>query len=214
IEAARATGCEAIHPGYGFLSEAPDFAGAVRGAGLVFIGPPEAAIRAMGVKTQARAIMQAAGVPVVPGYQSANAGDDDFLQAAAEIGYPVMVKAAGGGGGKGIRTVREPGELPAALASARREAGHAFVDSTVYLERFVATQRHTGCHVLAYDHARVSDLIARDCCADTRLQKFLADSSSPFVWRALHGRMGAAAVEAARAVGYVSAGTVEFIAGP
>src|SRR5690606_854233 len=131
IEAARATGCEAIHPGYGFLSEAPDFAGTVRGAGLVFIGPPEAAIRAMGVKTEARAIMQAAGVPVVPGYQSANAGDDDFLQAAAEIGYPVMVKAPGGGGGKGIRTVREPGELPAALASARREAGHAFGDSTV-----------------------------------------------------------------------------------
>ncbi|NLH07385.1 MAG: acetyl-CoA carboxylase biotin carboxylase subunit [Chloroflexi bacterium] len=215
IEAARATGCEAIHPGYGFLAEAPDFARAVREAGLVFVGPSAEAIRRMGVKTEARALMQAAGVPVVPGYQGGeSAADEDFLRAADAIGYPVMVKAAGGGGGKGIRVVRDPADLPDALASARREAAHAFGDPNVFLEKFIEPARHIEVQVLADEHGRTVHLFERECSIQRRHQKIIEESPSPAVTPELRARMGEAAVAAARVVGYANAGTVEFIVGP
>jgi len=212
IAAARAAGCEAIHPGYGFLSESPDFAQTVEDAGIVFIGPPAEAIRRMGVKTEARAIMAAAGVPVVPGFQGATATDADFQQAAAEIGYPVMVKAAGGGGGKGIRIVHQPGELAEALGAARREAEHAFGDPTLYLEKYIAHARHIEVQVLADTHGNTVHLFERECSVQRRHQKIVEETPSPHLTPDIRARMGAAAVEAARAVGYVNAGTVEFIA--
>ncbi len=211
IEVARQMGCEAVHPGYGFLSEAPAFARQVCEAGLVFIGPPAEAIRAMGVKTEARAIMAAAGVPVVPGFQSDTASDADFLREAERIGLPVMVKAAGGGGGKGIRVVHDLADLPDALAAARREAGHAFGDSTVFLEKYIEDGRHIEVQVLADGHGGIVHLFERECSVQRRHQKIIEESPSPFVTPDLRHRMGMAAVEAARAVGYVNAGTVEFI---
>src|SRR5690606_2343607 len=149
IDAARQTGCDCVHPGYGFLSEAADFAQAMIDAGLVWVGPGPDAIRRMGVKTEARALMQQAGVPLVPGF-AGNAADDTAFAAAAEaIGYPVMVKAAGGGGGKGIRVVHDPADLPDALAAARREAQHAFGDPRLFLEKFIEPARHVEIQVLA-----------------------------------------------------------------
>jgi acetyl-CoA carboxylase biotin carboxylase subunit len=212
IRAALGSGCQAIHPGYGFLSESPDFAEAVTSAGLAFIGPTAAAIRAMGVKTEARAIMERAGVPVVPGFQSAGANDADFAAAAERIGYPVMVKAAGGGGGKGIRVVDDPAYLPDALASARREAGHAFGDSTLFLERYITQGRHIEVQVLADSHGNTVHLFERECSVQRRHQKIIEETPSPLVTPDMRARMGQAAVDAARAVGYVNAGTVEFIA--
>lgn len=211
IRVALQTGADAIHPGYGFLSEAPTFAEAVGAAGLIFIGPPAAAIRQMGVKTEARALMEAAGVPVVPGFQSADATTDDFVREAERIGYPIMVKAAGGGGGKGIRVVHQRSELSDAITSARREALHAFNDPTVFLERYIDNGRHIEVQVLADRHGNVIHLFERECSVQRRHQKIIEESPSPFLTSAIRQQMGQAAVDAAKAVNYVNAGTVEFI---
>lgn len=211
IEATLQTQSEAIHPGYGFLSESPDFARAVREAGLVFVGPSADAIQKMGIKTEARAIMQAAGVPVVPGFQSDGASEADFVREADRIGYPVMVKAAGGGGGKGIRIVHERGELPDAIASARREALNAFNDSTVFLERYIAKGRHIEVQVLGDAQGNIVHLFERECSIQRRHQKIIEETPSPFITDEIRQKIGRAAVDAARAVNYVNAGTVEFI---
>jgi 3-methylcrotonyl-CoA carboxylase alpha subunit len=212
IEAALKSGAQAIHPGYGFLSEKPDFSQAVRDAGLVFIGPPADAIRAMGIKTEARTIMEAAGVPVVPGYQVDDASDSDYAQAAEHIGYPVMIKAAGGGGGKGIRVVNDPADLADALAAARREAQHAFGDARVFLEKYIDQGRHIEFQVLADQHGNVVHLFERECSIQRRHQKIIEETPSPLLTPDVRIRMGEAAVAAAKAVGYTNAGTVEFIA--
>ena len=214
IAAALTAGCDCLHPGYGFLSESPDFAAAVLAAGLTWIGPGPDAIRRMGVKTEARALMAAAGVPLAPGFQSDSADEAAFLAAAGEIGYPVMVKAAGGGGGKGIRVVRDPADLPDALAAARREAGHAFGDPRLYLEKFVEPARHVEIQVLADQHGQTVHLFERDCSAQRRHQKVVEESPAPGLDEHTRQAMGAAAVQAAQAVGYVNAGTVEFILTP
>jgi len=212
IEAALRTGAEAIHPGYGFLSENADFADAVRDAGLVFIGPPASAIRAMGVKTEARALMEAAGVPIVPGFQPDQATDAEYLNAAARIGYPVMIKAAGGGGGKGIRVVHHANELADGIAAARREAQNAFGDSRVFLEKYIEAGRHIEFQVLADQHGNVMHLYERECSIQRRHQKIIEETPSPLLTPDVRAQMGEAAVAAAKAVGYTNAGTVEFIA--
>lgn len=214
MDAALASGCDCVHPGYGFLSEAEHFAEAVTNAGLTWVGPGPDAIRLMGVKTEARALMQRAGVPLVPGFQSENASDAEFIKAAARIGYPVMVKAAGGGGGKGIRVVYDPANLVAALSSARHEAEHAFGDPRLFLEKYIETARHVEIQILADTHGNTLHLFERECSAQRRHQKIVEESPSPLLTPDMRQQMGAAAVEAARAVGYVNAGTVEFIATP
>ncbi|HEU4812782.1 MAG TPA: acetyl/propionyl/methylcrotonyl-CoA carboxylase subunit alpha [Xanthomonadaceae bacterium] len=211
IEAALATGTQAIHPGYGFLSENADFAEAVENAGLVFIGPKAASMRKMGSKAGAKELMQAAGVPVVPGYTGEDQ-DPAKLQAEADrIGYPLMIKAAHGGGGKGMRIVREAAEFGAALASCQREAKGAFGRDRVLLERYVERPRHIELQVFGDAHGHVIHLGERECSAQRRYQKVLEESPSPFVTPELRAAMGAAAVQAARAIDYVNAGTVEFI---
>jgi acetyl/propionyl-CoA carboxylase alpha subunit len=208
LDAAARTGADAVHPGYGFLAENADFAEQVLGAGLVWIGPPPAAIAAMGSKVRARELMEAAGVPVVPGRAL---GDGDDLGAAAdEVGYPVLVKASAGGGGKGMRPVVDAGELDAAIAGARREAEAAFGDPTVFLERHLQRPRHVEIQVLADGDATVS-LGERECSVQRRHQKVLEEAPSTAVDAGLRERLGAAAVAAAEAVGYVGAGTVEFL---
>jgi acetyl-CoA carboxylase biotin carboxylase subunit len=214
IEAARATGCDCVHPGYGFLSENAAFAQAVIDAGLTWVGPPPEAIALMGVKTVARDLMARAGVPLVPGFASDDASDSAFLNAAATIGYPVMVKAAGGGGGKGIRVVYDPAELPGALAAARREAGKAFGDPRVFIERYIERGRHIEVQVIADSHGSVCHLFERECSAQRRHQKIIEESPSPLLTDAQRAAIGRAGMDAARAVGYVNAGTVEFIATP
>lgn len=214
IAAAHQTGADCVHPGYGFLSENADFAQQVIDAGLVWVGPPPSAIRAMGVKTEARALMEAAGVPLVPGFQSAEADDSEFLAQARRIGYPVMVKAAGGGGGKGIRIVRAEAEVLPALESARREAQKAFNDPRVFLERYIEHGRHIEVQVLADQHGQTVHLFERECSAQRRHQKVIEESPSPLLTPERRAAIGQAGVEAARAVGYVNAGTVEFIATP
>jgi 3-methylcrotonyl-CoA carboxylase alpha subunit len=211
IAVARAAGCDCVHPGYGFLSENAGFAQAVLDAGLVWVGPPPDAVRRMGVKTEARALMEAAGVPLVPGYQGDEAG---FADAAARIGYPVLVKAAGGGGGKGMRVVSQPGDLADAVAGAKREAEHAFGDGRVFLERYVERAHHVEIQVLADAHGHTVHLFERECSAQRRHQKVIEESPSPLLAHLggdLRARMGAAGVAAAQAVGYINAGTVEFI---
>ncbi|MBZ0284796.1 MAG: acetyl-CoA carboxylase biotin carboxylase subunit [Anaerolineae bacterium] len=214
IEVAFTSSCDCLHPGYGFLSENEDFAAAVVAAGLTWVGPGADAIRLMGVKTEARALMEKAGVPLVPGFQSDTASDAEFIAAAEYIGFPVMVKAAGGGGGKGIRVVYAPDELPQALAGARAEAQKAFNDPRVFLERYIQTARHIEIQVLADAHGNTVHLFERECSAQRRHQKIIEESPSPLLDAETRQRMGKAAVEAARAVGYVNAGTVEFIATP
>jgi len=214
IEVARQSGCDCLHPGYGFLSENADFAQVVLDAGLIWVGPPPDAMRRMAVKTSARALMERAGVPLVPGFQAENATDADFLRTAESIGYPVMVKAAGGGGGKGMRVVYEARELPAALSGARSEAAKAFNDPRVFLEKYIETARHVEIQVLADAHGNTLHLFERECSTQRRHQKIIEESPSPLLDDAVRARMGAAAVEAARAVGYANAGTVEFIATP
>ncbi len=211
IEIARQAGCDCVHPGYGFLSENETFAQAVIDAGLIWIGPPPDAIRRMGVKTEARALMEAAGVPLVPGYQGDESG---FLDAAERIGYPIMVKSAGGGGGKGIRIVTRAADLPDALDSARSEAAHAFGDPRLFLERYVERARHIEIQVLADQHGHTVHLFERECSAQRRHQKVIEESPSPLLDDTTRAKMGAAGVAAAQAVGYVNAGTVEFIATP
>ncbi len=213
IELALESACDCVHPGYGFLSESDTFAQAVIDAGLIWVGPPPSAIRQMGVKTEARVLMQQAGVPLVPGYQ--DGGDDsDYLAAADQIGYPVMVKAAGGGGGKGMRVVTRPDDLPDALQAARREAQHAFGDDRVFLERYVERARHVEIQVLADQHGHTVHLFERECSAQRRHQKVIEESPAPMLDAETRAQMGAAGIAAARAVGYVNAGTVEFIVTP
>jgi acetyl-CoA carboxylase biotin carboxylase subunit len=213
IQAALETGADAVHPGYGFLAERAAFAESVEAAGLVWIGPPPSAIRAMGDKTEARRRMQLAGVPIVPG---ASAPIDDLgpaLGLAREVGYPVMVKAAAGGGGRGMRVVRTPDELPAALQSAASEALKAFGDASVYLEKLIQQPRHVEIQVLA-DAECTTHLGERECSIQRRHQKLVEEAPSVAVDADLREWMGAAAVAAAEAVGYRGAGTCEFLLAP
>jgi acetyl-CoA carboxylase biotin carboxylase subunit len=209
LAAARESGADAIHPGYGFLAERAAFAQAVESAGLVFIGPPASAIKAMGDKTEARRRMQAAGVPIVPG-APVSSDLKEARSAAAALGYPVMVKAAAGGGGKGMRVVAGEAGLAGALEAARSEALKAFGDSTVYLEKFIERPRHIEIQVLA-DHQRTVHLGERECSIQRRHQKLVEEAPSSAVSPQLREQMGAAAVAAARAVDYRSAGTCEFL---
>ncbi len=212
LEAARRTGAQAIHPGYGFLSENEDFAEACTRAGVVFIGPPVAAIRAMGSKSAAKALMEKAGVPLVPGYH----GDEQapaFLKEQAErIGYPVLIKASAGGGGKGMRIVDKAEDFAAALASCKREAASSFGDDKVLVEKYLARPRHIEIQVFADGHGNCVHLFERDCSVQRRYQKVLEEAPAPGMTPERRAEMGAAAVAAARAVGYQGAGTVEFIA--
>jgi acetyl-CoA carboxylase biotin carboxylase subunit len=212
IAAARSAGVQAIHPGFGFLSENADFAEAVREAGLIFIGPSDEAIRSMGSKTHARAIMQLAGVPIVPGYEGSVGAD--FREAAGTIGYPVLVKAAAGGGGKGMRIVREPSGLLDAIDSAQREAEKAFGDPMVFLEKYVEHAHHVEFQVFGDMHGNIVHLFERDCSTQRRHQKIIEETPSPLLDDDLRQRMGEAAITAAQAVAYHNAGTIEFIVDP
>ncbi len=211
LEAAQRTGAQAVHPGYGFLSERADFARAVAAAGLVFIGPPVEAIEAMGDKIRAKHLARAAGVPLVPGVDGPGLDDEALAAAAGTVGYPLLVKAAAGGGGKGMRVVRDPGALPAALAAARREAVAAFGDGALLLERYVERSRHLEIQVLADAHGACVHLGERECSLQRRYQKVVEEAPSPLLDAGARGRMGAAAVDLARAVGYTGVGTVEFL---
>ena len=211
VDAGRSSGADAVHPGYGFLSEDADFARAVEEAGLVWVGPPPSAIEEMGDKLRARARMRAAGVPVVPGSDETERGDPALLHAANRLGFPVLVKAAGGGGGKGMSRVESPTDLPAALAEARRIAYAAFGDGTVYLEKLLPRARHVEFQVLADRHGNTVHLLERECSVQRRHQKIVEETPSPALGAGLRSAMGDAAVEAARSVGYVGAGTVEFL---
>jgi len=211
IAAARATGAQAIHPGYGFLAERADFARACAGAGLRFIGPSAEAIETMGDKIAARAAVTARDVPVVPGLAEPGLDDAALLAGAAEIGFPVLVKPAAGGGGKGMHEVARAEDLPAALAAARREAAGAFGDDTLFLERLITAPRHIEVQVLADTHGRVIHLGERECSLQRRHQKVIEEAPSPSLSPAQRAHVGEVAVAAARAVDYVGAGTVEFI---
>ena len=210
IEAALATGAGAIHPGYGFLSENPGFVEAVEAAGLVFVGPSAEAIRAMGLKDAAKALMEAAGVPVVPGVRDVQE-DAALAEAAAGIGFPVLVKAVAGGGGKGMRAAAGPEEFPEALRAARAEARAAFGNDDVLVEKLVATPRHVEVQVFG-DGTRAVHLFERDCSLQRRHQKVIEEAPAPGMSAEMRAEMGAAAVRAAEAIGYSGAGTVEFIA--
>ena len=211
VEAALATGADAIHPGYGFLSENPDFVDRITDAGLIFVGPPASAIRAMGLKDAAKALMETAGVPVVPGYHGQDQDPDVLSQQADAIGYPVMIKARAGGGGKGMRQVENPSDFHTALASARREAETAFGDPACLIEKFIQQPRHIEIQVFADNHGNVVHLFERDCSLQRRHQKVIEEAPAPGMTDAMRAAMGKAAVEAARSIGYVGAGTVEFI---
>ena len=211
IAAALRTGAEAIHPGYGFLSEREWFARAVRDAGLVFIGPPAEAIAAMGSKTSARSLAIAAGTPVVPGTTTALRDADEAAEVADRFGYPVLLKAAAGGGGKGMRVVHTRDELAPALASAQREAKNSFGDDAVYVEKFIVGPRHVEIQVLGDQHGTMLHLGERECSVQRRHQKMIEEAPSVAVTPELRARMGAAAVAAAKAAGYVNAGTCEFL---
>jgi acetyl-CoA carboxylase biotin carboxylase subunit len=214
IAAARQSGAQAVHPGYGFLSENPDFATACADAGLTFVGPPPTAMRALGLKTEARKLVQSAGVPVVPGTLEPLTRFEDVRGAAADIGFPVALKAVAGGGGKGLRMVSEPGQLEAAFRQATSEAGAAFGDASVYLERAIERPRHIEFQVLADQHGHAVYLGERDCSVQRRHQKVIEESPSPAVGPELRARMGEVAVRAAVAAGYTNAGTVEFLLAP
>jgi acetyl-CoA carboxylase biotin carboxylase subunit len=211
IAAARATGAEAIHPGYGFLSERAWFARLVRESGLVWVGPPPEAIEAMGSKTEARRLAIAAGVPVVPGTTESLRDLAEAKATANEFGYPILLKASAGGGGKGMRVVRSEPELADALAAARREAKNAFGDDAVYVEKYIEGPRHVEIQVLADQHGRAISLGERECSIQRRHQKMIEEAPSVAVTPALRRRMGATAVAATRASGYVNAGTCEFL---
>ena len=210
VDAALATGAQAIHPGYGFLSENPEFVEAVEAAGLTFIGPSARAIRAMGLKDAAKALMEEAGVPVVPGYHGADQDDARLADAAEDIGYPVLIKAVAGGGGKGMRLVEEGAEFGDALSAARAEARTAFGNPDVLVEKFVGTPRHIEMQVFG-DGERAVHLFERDCSLQRRHQKVIEEAPAPGMTAEMREAMGAAAVRAAEAVGYAGAGTVEFI---
>ncbi|MEZ4734334.1 MAG: acetyl-CoA carboxylase biotin carboxylase subunit [Caldilineaceae bacterium] len=210
LAAAQRCGCDALHSGYGFLAENANFAAAVTAAGLTWIGPTAEVIHIMGSKTAARAAMQAAGVPVIPGYQASNA-DDDLLAAAEALGFPVLVKAKAGGGGKGMRIVHRQDDLPSAIAAARREAKNAFGDDELYLEKLITAAHHIEVQVLGDHHGQVVHLFERECSVQRHHQKIIEETPSPHLNDDLRHRMGEAAVNAARAVGYTNAGTLEFL---
>jgi 3-methylcrotonyl-CoA carboxylase alpha subunit len=212
IEVAKTSGAACVHPGYGFLSESGDFAQACEEAGLVFVGPPAAAIRAMGLKDRAKALMEKAGVPIVPGYHGERQDAAFLKERAAEIGYPVLIKPAAGGGGRGLRRVDSEADFAAELAGAVREVAAAFGSGRVLIEKFVTSSRHIEIQVFADRHGNVVHLGERDCSLQRRHQKVIEESPAPGMTPTLRAKMGAAAVEAARAVGYVGAGTVEFVA--
>ncbi|RSN45217.1 acetyl/propionyl-CoA carboxylase subunit alpha [Amycolatopsis sp. WAC 04197] len=211
VQAALDTGAQAVHPGYGFLAENAEFARACAEAGLVFIGPPVAAIDAMGDKIRAKATVSKAGVPVVPGASDVDIPESGFSAAAEKVGFPLLLKPSAGGGGKGMRLVTELSELDAAVESARREAKGSFGDDTLLMERFVTTPRHIEIQVLADTHGNVIHLGERECSLQRRHQKIIEEAPSVLLDEATRAKMGASAVEAARSVGYVGAGTVEFI---
>jgi len=211
IEVALTAGAEAVHPGYGFLSENADFAEACAAAGLVFVGPPPAAIRAMGSKSEAKAIMAAAGVPLVPGYHGAEQAPARLAAEAEAMGYPLLIKASAGGGGKGMRVVERAGDFAAALEGAQREARGAFGDDRVLLERYLTRPRHVEVQVFADGFGETLHLFERDCSLQRRHQKVVEEAPAPSLEPALRRALGEAAVAAARAIGYVGAGTVEFI---
>jgi 3-methylcrotonyl-CoA carboxylase alpha subunit len=211
IEAAKQTGAQAIHPGYGFLSENEEFAQACQNAGLVFIGPPPSAIKDMGLKAESKQLMEKAGVPLVPGYHGANQ-DAALLQAEADrIGYPVLIKASAGGGGKGMRAVDKAEDFAAALQSCKREAINSFGDDAVLIEKYVQRPRHIEIQVFGDTHGNYVYLFERDCSVQRRHQKVLEEAPAPGLSPEMRAQMGLAAVAAARAVHYVGAGTVEFI---
>jgi acetyl-CoA/propionyl-CoA carboxylase biotin carboxyl carrier protein len=211
LDAAARSGAQAIHPGYGFLSENVEFARACEKAGIVFIGPPVAAIEAMADKIRAKQTVGAAGVPVVPGRSEPGMDDDAVAAAAVEAGFPVLLKPSAGGGGKGMRVVRSADELPDAIAGARREARGSFGDDTLLVERYVGNSRHIEVQVLGDTYGTVIHLGERECSLQRRHQKVIEEAPSPLLDPMRRARMGTAAVEAARAVGYTGAGTVEFI---
>jgi 3-methylcrotonyl-CoA carboxylase alpha subunit len=211
LRAAKETGAEAIHPGYGFLSENAEFAEACAAAGIVFIGPPAAAMRAMGSKAAAKALMQQAGVPVVPGYHGDDQDPAHLLAEAEKIGFPVLIKASGGGGGRGMRVVNKGAEFPRALDGAKREALASFGDDRVLIEKYLANPRHIEVQVFADSHGNVVHLFERDCSIQRRYQKVVEEAPAPGLAPEMRRAMGEAAVAAAKACGYVGAGTVEFI---
>jgi 3-methylcrotonyl-CoA carboxylase alpha subunit len=212
IDVARRSGAECIHPGYGFLAEHAEFAEACTAAGIVFVGPPPAAIRAMGLKDAAKALMAKAGVPVVPGYSGERKEPKFLKEKAYELGYPVLIKAVAGGGGKGMRRVERHPDFDAALEGASREALSAFGNARVLIEKYVSSPRHIEIQVFADRHGNAIHLNERDCSLQRRHQKVIEEAPAPGMTPQLRTLMGRTAVEAAKAVGYVGAGTVEFIA--
>jgi acetyl-CoA carboxylase biotin carboxylase subunit len=211
IEAAKSTGAEAVHPGYGFLAENPTFAEACEDAGLTFVGPPGRVIRELGNKPMARRIMASAGVPVIPGMMEATEDLERLLHEAPSVGYPLLVKAAAGGGGKGMRVVSEPEAMKEACLSAMSEAGKAFGDGSLYLEKHLETPRHVEFQILADQHGHGVHLFERECSIQRRHQKIIEETPSPVMTPSLREAMGKAAVSAAKAAGYLNAGTVEFL---
>lgn len=212
LAAAKAVGAEAIHPGYGFLSENADFAEAVTAAGLVWIGPDPKSIRAMGLKDAAKQLMIEAGVPVTPGYQGADQSEETLTAEAARIGYPVLIKAVAGGGGKGMKRVDDPADFAAGLASAKREGAAAFGDDRVLIERYITRPRHIEVQVFGDRHGNVVHLYERDCSLQRRHQKVIEEAPAPGMSEAVRAAVTGAAIKAAKAVDYVGAGTIEFIA--
>ncbi|HET7712947.1 MAG TPA: biotin carboxylase N-terminal domain-containing protein [Thermoanaerobaculia bacterium] len=214
IDAARSACASAIHPGYGFLSERPELAAACRDTGITFVGPTPEAIASMGSKAESRRLMQTLGVPVVPGYDGVEQDDGTLRAEAAKIGFPLLVKASAGGGGKGMKIVRSAPELPSAIESARREASGAFGDDRLLLERYVENPRHVEFQVLGDERGEIVHLFERDCSIQRRHQKIVEESPAPRYGEELRSRMAEAAIAAARGVGYRNAGTVEFIVSP
>jgi acetyl-CoA carboxylase biotin carboxylase subunit len=211
MDAARAAGADAVHPGYGFLSERASFAQACADAGLIFVGPPAEAIAAMGSKIGARALMERAGVPVVPGRTPADQSDAGVTAAAQEIGFPILIKASAGGGGKGMRGARDARELAEAIPAARRESQAAFGDGTLYVERLIVRPRHVEIQVFADGHGNAVHLFERECSVQRRHQKIVEESPSPALTADVRDRMGRAAIAAATSAGYRNAGTIEFL---
>ena len=212
IDVARKSGAECVHPGYGFLSESGDFADACAQAGVEFVGPPAAAIHAMGLKDRAKALMEKAGVPIVPGYHGERQDAKFLKERASEIGYPVLIKPAAGGGGRGLRRIDKAADFEAELEGAVREVAAAFGSGRVLVEKYVTTPRHIEIQIFADRHGNIVHLGERDCSLQRRHQKVIEETPAPGMTEGLRATMGAAAVEAARAVGYVGAGTVEFVA--